>query len=294
MERIRKIIQAEIKPSWFSQLDPRTKMAFLASTVLLSISLDRPLSLAILFLSILFLYLLARLSLIQLKLACLFIVLSLWTTIFSQALFYQAFPRTIMLTLLPADFPVLGKLTGGIYIYREGLTYGLIQGLRLTSNLALGLLVCFTTEARDVLLALTALKVPYSLAFMVMTALRFIPILTEEFMNVIMAQRIKGFEPFKFRHLPKMVFFTLTPVLANTLRRSYTLAAAAYSRGFSPTTQRSSWQRLAFKWSDKIGIALVLTLSIFVALVKFIYFLYAQDIFYHPGWQCFYALGSKL
>ena len=230
----------------------------------------------------------------QLKLVCFFVGLSLWATVFSQALFYQTFPRTILLTLLPKDFPFLGKLTGGIYVYKEGLTYGLVQGLRLASTLALGLLICFTTEPKDILLALMALKVPYVLSFMVMTALRFIPLLSEEFMQVIMAQHSKGFEPFKFQNLPKIPFVLLTPVLANALRRSYTLAAAAYSRGFSLLESPKFLPCLRIKWTERlIGIS-VLSFALIIVAIKLLYFLYIQEIFYYPAWEWIYGLGKNL
>lgn len=51
-----------------------------------------------------------------------------------------------------------------------------------------------TTSARDLLLGLTKLKVPYSFAFMLTIAIRFIPIIAKEINNVIDAQRSRAYE----------------------------------------------------------------------------------------------------
>lgn len=38
--------------------------------------------------------------------------------------------------LISPDFPFLGSLTGGLYIYREGIIYGAVQGMRTASMIA--------------------------------------------------------------------------------------------------------------------------------------------------------------
>lgn len=65
-----------------------------------------------------------------------FLLLGLWGSISSQALFFAQNPRTPLFMLISPDFPFLGSLTGGLYIYREGIIYGAVQGMRTASMIA--------------------------------------------------------------------------------------------------------------------------------------------------------------
>jgi energy-coupling factor transport system permease protein len=76
---------------------------------------------------------------------------------------YPNMPRTVLFTILPERFPILGTLTGGIHVYKEGAEYGLIQATRIGITTTCGLFVCFTTEAKDILRAAIRLKLPYTL-----------------------------------------------------------------------------------------------------------------------------------
>ena len=98
-----------------------------------------------------------------------------------------------MFTLVPADLPLIGKMTGGIRVYREGLFHGIVQSLRFNTTLGIGCFIIWTTQPRDLLLALTQLRVPTTLAFMVTTALHFIPVIANEAANVLRSQRLRGF-----------------------------------------------------------------------------------------------------
>jgi len=109
-----------VSPVCFAGIDPRIKVATLCAMSLMVVSLDNEKILFFLFIISLFAYPAARLSGNKYWIAFIFIALGLWGTIFSQALFYREWPRTIVLTLIPQEFPVLGNITGGLYVYKEG------------------------------------------------------------------------------------------------------------------------------------------------------------------------------
>lgn len=88
------------------------------------------------------------------------------------AVFAQT-PRTPLFVLIAPEAGFIGQLTGGLFIYREGILYGAVQGLRSASMLALGLLVCWTSDPRQLLQALLAWRLPPQMAFMLVTAIRF-------------------------------------------------------------------------------------------------------------------------
>lgn len=93
----------------------------------------------------------------------------------------------IFIILMPIAYILL-------YIFLVGLNFNAIFGGLIFTGKFLVLIFAaviftMTTSARDLLLGLTKLKVPYSFAFMLTIAIRFIPVITKEINNVINAQR---------------------------------------------------------------------------------------------------------
>ena len=77
-------------------------------------------------------------------------------------------------------------------MYREGVVYGAVQGLRSATMLALGLFVCWTSDPRQLLKALMAWRLSPQIAFMLVTAIRFLPVLAAEAGEVIIALRLRS------------------------------------------------------------------------------------------------------
>ena len=276
------------------RLDPRTKLVIMLCLSFLVIALDNEKLLLLLFLIPLFAYPLARLSLNRYRIAFIVIGVGLWGTVFSQTLFYQEWPRTILFTLIPDDTSILGRITGGLYVYKEGLVYGLIQGLRFSTMTALGLLFCWTTESRAALLALTSLRVPYGIAFMMVTTLRFFPALLQEVSTVIEAQRLKGFRPFRPRNIFRATLNTLMPILANSLKRATTLSASVESRAFNAYPQRTYFRQLSYRASDLGLMAFFVIMAATTVFIKILYGMYIREILYFSPLRWIYELGEIL
>ena len=152
-----------------THLHPHTKIVLLAIVSCLVILLDSPIALFVCFLISLCFQALIPPSWRQIRLLILFIGLGTWGLIYSQAIFYNELPRTVIFTLIHKDTPIIGGMTGGIHLYREGLFHGAVQSLRFNTTLTISCFIIWTTQPRDLLLALVKLRVPYSLAFMVTT-----------------------------------------------------------------------------------------------------------------------------
>ncbi|MBW1926580.1 MAG: energy-coupling factor transporter transmembrane protein EcfT [Deltaproteobacteria bacterium] len=294
MFKSRDIAEPDTGNTIIHNIDPRAKVAVLFAMSLLVVSVDNEKILFFLFLIPVFAYPAARLSGNKYWIAVILIAIGLWGTIFSQALFYREWPRTIVLTLIPRELPLLGKITGGLYVYKEGFLYGLIQGLRFSAMTAAGLLLCWTTAPQKMLLGLVRLKIPYGIAFMAVTAIRFLPILLAEIFTVIEAQRLKGFNPLRLNSLFKGVMNTLAPVLANSVRRAGVLAASVESRAFRAYPDRTYLKELRYNAVDFGITAIFLTVSAGVAAIKILYGLYAGEILYISGLRWVYEIGRCL
>lgn len=229
---VRQLWEGSDAAAWARALDGRTKLALLLLFAVLLLTVDNPRTLFVLFSLTLALHLAARSSFYKWQVLAVLLLLGLWGSMFSQALFFAQTPRTPLFVLWPADAGFFGRLTGGLFVYREGLLYGAVQGLRAASMLALGLLVCWTSDPRQLLQALLAWRLPPQLAFMLVTAIRFLPVLAAETGEVLVALQLRSANQSGrtavLRHLP----YIAKPLLARCLRRAQTLALSVVSRGF--------------------------------------------------------------
>lgn len=273
------------------RMDVRAKLALLAALAAATVMLDSPRSLFVLFCLALSLHFAARSSFGRWRILMVFILLGIWGSMASQALFYNRDPRTVIACLVPPAAPVIGALTGGVFIYREGLEYGAVQALRSGIMLSLGLLVSWTSDPRKLLRSFLAWKMPYELAFMLITALRFLPVIFQETAVVLTAQRLRGFKPLRTlspRRLMQTAFQTLFPILARTLRRAATLAASVESRGFgrdARCTEYTPWPagQALLCWTVMLAAAGLLALKAVDAL-QF------NGLVYFPAWRSLYDI----
>ncbi|MDY9927727.1 energy-coupling factor transporter transmembrane component T [Methanosarcina sp.] len=289
----RSIAEPTIKDTLIHRMDPRAKILILISAAFIAVTLDNPETMLLLFLTVLSGFALARMPAIKLKTLAFLLILLVWGTIYSQALFYSQLPRTVIFTIIQPDFPVLGWLTnGGLFVYEEGLHHGAIQGLRSASILSLGLLMCWTTDSRDMLNGLVGLRVPYSVAFMVVTAVRFLPIIITEVATVITVQRLRGFNPKRFGSgIIKTSLNILTPTLSNCVRRTGTLAISIQSRAFRANPDRTYLKKLKFSELDKAMVTACIFVAISIVIIKLLYNMYTSGIYYTSDLRPVYAIA---
>lgn len=282
----------------YTKLESRTKILIMMICGCLVILLDSPTALLTCFLASLVLIAISKPTLRQIRLLFIFLFFTTWGLIYSQGMFYNAFPRTVLITLVPLDFPFIGEWTGGIKIYREGLFHGIIQSLRFNTTLVIGCYIVWSTQPRDLLLAMGQLRVPGALAFMVTTALHFIPVIASETAAVIRSQRLRG-----FRYLQINLFATVQgvinsfrPILAGNIRHAANLGESVESRGFSPdiARQRTSLRTSQMGQWDYGLLTVLLVCLICVIGLKVVYFCYANGIYYRSWLRGLYTFTREV
>lgn len=261
-----------------ARLDARIKMALGFLMSLQVVLADSLAYLAVLALFGLVLYLAAGPSAFQLRLAVISVALLVWGLVFSQGLFYAQYPRTVLLPLLPPN----ALIPDGINVYTEGIYYGLRQSLRMVAVVLTGYAICFSTQPDQFFRGLLAMRVPFSITFMAVSAIRFIPIVAAEFSTVRTAMRMKGYHPFRqgLRHTLTTEVASLRPVLSNAIRRSEEVALTIVTRGFvfgAPRTALHEDQLSPAQWAL---LTLMLSLALAVALCKLLFWLYLAEIYY--------------
>ena len=279
-------------------LEPRTKILIMLIAGCLVILLDSPTALFICFLGALTLIALSIPTWRQIGLLCTFLFFTTWGLIYSQAIFYNAFPRTVLFTLVPADLPLIGNMMGGIRVYREGLFHGIVQSLRFNTTLVIGCFIVWTTQPRDLLLALTQLRVPSTLAFMVTTALHFIPVIANEAATVLRSQRLRGFRYLQLNLLAtcRGVLNSFRPILAGNIRHASHLSESVESRGFSAETaaERTSLRTLKMGMWDYGLLTVLFACLIGIVGLKLLYFFYANGIYYGAWLRGIYTFTREV
>lgn len=263
---------------WAQRLNGRTKLLVLFLFAILMITVDNPRTLFVLFSFTLLLHIVARTSIYKWKVLAVLLLLGLWGSMFSQALFYAQTPRSPLFVIISPEAGILGQLTGGLYVYREGILYGAVQGLRSASMLTLGLLVCWTSDPRQLLQAMLAWRLSPQLAFMLVTAIRFLPVLAAETGEIITALQLRSDSQrgrtAVLRHLP----YIAKPLLARCLRRAQTLALSVVSRGFFLAGARK--RKVVWALSERSACAALAVLVVAVVSSKLLYLLSEQGFYF--------------
>lgn len=281
---------------WLAQLDPRVKLAWIVWASVESVLLDTTWGLVSLVLwaasGLTGLTMQARAWLI----VVLLLASVVWGTLFSQAVFYAGAPRTTMVVLVP-EFTLAGHDFDGLRVYREGLSYGMAQSLRMLAVMLTGMTVCLSTSPEKLMAALVRLRVPVAIGFMTVAALRFLPSLLAELALVRQARRLRGYRPKRFEFVPWhrgwlrglwMELALLRPVLASSLRRATLLATSVSSRGFDPNAPRTFYPELRLRRVEIVALLLLGGSVGTLAVFKTLYWLYLGDLYYHPSLRWVY------
>ena len=275
---VRQLWEGTDAAGWAQRLNGRTKLLVLFLFAILMITVDNPRTLFVLFSFTLLLHIVARTSIYKWKVLAVLLLLGLWGSMFSQALFYAQTPRSPLFVIISPEAGILGQLTGGLYVYREGILYGAVQGLRSASMLTLGLLVCWTSDPRQLLQAMLAWRLSPQLAFMLVTAIRFLPVLAAETGEIITALQLRSDSQrgrtAVLRHLP----YIAKPLLARCLRRAQTLALSVVSRGFFLAGARKRKEIWAL--SERSACAALAVLVVAVVSSKLLYLLSEQGFYF--------------
>ena len=170
------------------------------------------------------------------------------------------FGLVAMLFLLQCVFNRSGEpllsVYGSTIVTDSGFQTALLVCLRLLIVI-LSALVASIGDTRDYLLALTQCKVPYDIAFMVLAALRFLPMLQEEAKDVLCAAQMRGMRTKKtsLKNQSLAYIRIVLPVVAGAIHRAEQLSVAMEARGYRAFPRRTSMRRLCMKLADWVYLA---------------------------------------
>ena len=276
------------------KLNPVSKLVLIISIAILAVTIDNIDTLKIICLASLVVYALAKPGLARIKVTILLLALTVWGTVFSQALFYSGYPRTPIVELVSPETPVIGWATGGIYVYLEGIEYGFKQSIRLIASLLVGLAVAWTTDPKNFLIYLSGIGVSRALALSTMISFRFIPVFVSDAASTLAVLKLRGMSLRRDKPSSVLKYAKkfLTPLYASLVRRARTLSVAIESRGYGRSKHGVRYE-LRFTKLDYTVIAASLTITIAVLCVKLLFYAYTTGAYYNPALVYVYAFARK-
>ena len=166
-------------------------------------------------------------------------------------------PLGVVMLVLQLVFVQGGQVLWG-FVTTEGLVSGSKVCLRLLGVALPLLLVLMVTKLTDLANAcVEVLHVPYRYAFTFTTALRFVPVFSQEMNAIMEAQTARGVEydtKNPFRKMQLMLPLCV-PLLVSSVGRTDAIALAAGQRGFYLRTRESSYRRYPFAARDWAALA---------------------------------------
>jgi energy-coupling factor transport system permease protein len=150
---------------------------------------------------------------------------------------------------------IILRLPANIYITDAGLSFSSLFVMRLIAAaqpLALMLSVTKMSDISNVLVKY--LRIPYKYTFVLTTAMRFIPIFSNEMAAIMEAQTARGveFDTKNFIKKLKLLLPLCAPLLVSSVRKIEGGAISAELRGFNLRTADSGSRRYSFRFADTV------------------------------------------
>lgn len=160
------------------------------------------------------------------------------------------------LLALPERWP----LVGGARMSREGVLYALNTVFKSLTMVLVIPLAVFTTDADTMIIGLVKAGVPYKIAFIFSSTLRFFPLLFAQAQTILEAQRLRGIAIEELGMLKKARIYAAlaVPLILGAMSRSQQLDVALQARAFSGSSDRTYLHDSRLATHDYVVLALSL------------------------------------
>lgn len=173
----------------------------------------------------------------------------------------------IPIFVLPESWPIIG---GGMFTV-EGLLYGLnvvFKTLTMVLVIPLGI---FTTDVDNMVVGMVKARIPYKIAFIFSSTLRFFPLLFEEIQTIIEAQRLRGLAMEKMGPVKRVRVYSkvAVPLILGAMVKSQQLEVVLQSKAFTGSPERTYLHESVLKFEDYAIMAFFVIVLIAAFVVYF-------------------------
>jgi energy-coupling factor transport system permease protein len=177
----------------------------------------------------------------------------------------RAWVSTVILELLPPDFPIFGRaaITYGAILYLISFPLQVIPVILTVGGLL------HTTSLSEIVSVLSRLRMPFPVIFMTTVALRFVPEIVEKLRLIQRAQSLRGWtmetrNPIKKIALMKPI---LVPITRGVIRSVDVISMSSKNRAFGlgPVTVMASFEMKTVDYIVTIGISVLTGVGLYAA-----------------------------
>ncbi|WP_086313911.1 cobalt transporter [Enterococcus sp. 7F3_DIV0205] len=176
---------------------------------------------------------------------------------------------------------VIWEGIGRFTLTQEQLFYEFNLVLKYFCTIPLVLIFLLTTNPSEFASSLNRIGVSYKISYAVALAIRYIPDIQEDFINISLAQQARGFEMSKKGKLSQRLKGTaqiVFPLILSSLDRIETISTAMELRRFGEKKKRTWYAQQSFQTSD----FLVMGLAVLLTIISFALFKVNGGRFYNP------------
>lgn len=166
------------------------------------------------------------------------------------------------------SYTVFLALPGRYSLTFEQLFYELTIALKYLTIIPIALLFILTTQPSEFASSLNAIFVPYSIAYAVAIALRYIPDVQRDYRNISNAQQARGLDMSRnvnaVQRLKRSALIVM-PLVFASIDRISSISNAMELRGFGKGKRRTWYTKRPLTWRDGVAL-LIVSLLLGVAL----------------------------
>jgi energy-coupling factor transport system permease protein len=168
-------------------------------------------------------------------------------------------------------FPESWWLVGGGEFTVEGVLYGINVMFKTLTMVLVVPLAIFTTDVDNMVVGMVRGRIPYKIAFIFSSTLRFFPLLFEEIQSIIEAQRLRGLAMEKMGPVKRVRVFSkvAVPLILGAMVKSQQLEVVLQSKAFTGDPNRTYLHASILKRADYTIMAIFVLLLIAVVVLYF-------------------------
>lgn len=261
------------RSSLFTKLDFRTKFFIIVFVMMVALLWESIVTNLFLAVTLIFFCLIAGvksnyiISIIKLLLPF-WLIMILVHGFFSEALVLRLSQKDAITPLF--SFPHSWWLIGGGAFSLEGTLFGLSVAFKTFAMILTLPLAIFTSGIDNMVVGMVRMKIPYKIAFIFSSTMRFFPLLSEEIQLIIEAQRLRGLAMEKMNLIKKTKVYSRIgiPLILNAMTNSQQIDVVLQSKGFNGSSERTYLYDSDLKTADWI-IILSLIILFFIAIILY-------------------------
>lgn len=246
------------KDTWVHRLDPRIKLILILSFVLVPLIFTKFVYLCVITALILPVWISAKIDIKPIMgLIYAILIFSFVAVIFATFYNYNHPEQVVLFSLGPLEATNIGLISG------------LVLGFRAAIPAFSVLILICTTDPAEMAKAMMKMKMPLTVAFMMLGALRMFPLVSDEMQNISTAQTIRGINKKGVKNNFNAFKLAALPLMINSLRKSRTMGLAIESKGFGNRAWKEYYQDFSLNKIDYTMLALTIIFIISALVIRY-------------------------